>query len=281
MPRGPYTQHVGDPPRRALARVLNRMRRDSALGRMVLLGTTAAVVAVITLATVILTIIALTSSTDTANRLAAVGDVLVGATLLLAAIAALVALLAYAVSTGLPNLKISIEFDFSKPNNPAFSAEWKSDERLTAFNSRQLRGKVSLRNDSGYSARNPAVVIWLRAMVYLPENHKTTISDTDPTSIFASPAGNWAVIDFIPQNGIDAVQWDGGPTYSIHGHSTRKLPDLRLDGLSAIRAWGVPVMMIEILAEGYRKEISIPVQFAVDGVSQFSQETHISNPDWM
>ena len=120
MPRGPYTQHVGDPPRRALARVLNRMRRDSALGRMVLLGTTAAVVAVITLATVILTIIALTSSTDTANRLAAVGDVLVGATLLLAAIAALVALLAYAVSTGLPNLKISIEFDFSKPNDRRF-----------------------------------------------------------------------------------------------------------------------------------------------------------------
>ena len=43
----------------------------------------------------------------------------------------------------------------------------------------------------------------------------------------------------------------------------------------------MPVMMIEILAESYRKEISIPVQFAVDGVSQFSQETHISNPDWM
>ena len=268
-----------DPPRRVLARALNRMRQDSGFRRVVLLGTIGAVVAVIMLVTVVLTITALTSSADTADRLAAAGDVLVGATLLLAAIAALVALLAYAVSTGLPDLKISVEFDFSKPNNPKFSAEPQQGERLTALKSRQLRGKVSLRNDSGYSARNPAVIIRFRGMVYLPENFKTT-SETDATSIFASPAGHWSVVNFIRQHGIDAVQWDGGPTYSIHGHSIRKLPDLHLDRLSAIPIWGTPTMIVEILAEGYRKEITIPVGFYVNGASQFP-ETEIVNPEWM
>ena len=69
------------------------------------LRVTGASVAVVTLATVILTVLALTSSADLADRLAAAGDVLVGATLLLAAVAAVVALLAYAVSTGLPGLR--------------------------------------------------------------------------------------------------------------------------------------------------------------------------------
>jgi hypothetical protein len=192
------------------------VRQDSAFRRAVFLGTTGTAVAVITLVTVILTVIALTSSADSADRLAAAGDVLVAATLLLAAVAALVALLAYAVSTGPPDLKLSMRFDFSEANNPKFSAEIGEDGKVAAIVLRQLRGKVSVRNDSGYSARNPAVVVRLRAMVYLPEDHRIE-RETDSTSIWASPAGHWAVINFIAQYGIAAVQWDGGPTPSYAG----------------------------------------------------------------
>ena len=48
----------------------------------------------------------------------------------------------------------------------------------------------------------------------------------------------WTVVDFISTNGISAVQWDGGPAYSIHGRSTRRLPILYLDNLYAIPDWG-------------------------------------------
>jgi hypothetical protein len=253
------------------------MRQDSGFRRVVFLGTIGIAVVVIMLATVIVTVIALTSSADTADRLAAVGDVLVAATLLLAAIAALVALLAYAVSTGLPDLKIRIEFESSRPNNPTFYAKPREGGRLAAGEGKQLVGKVSLRNDSGYSARNPAVVVQLRAMVYLPKDFRTT-PETDIDSIFAEPAGRWAVIDFIRQNGIAAVQWDGGSTY--YGHSTRDLPRLRLNGLVAIS--DSPAMIIEILAEGYRKQITLPVDFIVDRmITQKPQEKKRAYPDWM
>ncbi len=59
----------------------------------------------------ILTVLALSSFTTTADRLTAAGDVLVAATLFLAAIAAVVALLAYAVATGTPDLQLSVHFD--------------------------------------------------------------------------------------------------------------------------------------------------------------------------
>lgn len=83
--------------------ILFRLRTDPAVGRATFLRVTGASVAVVTLTTVILVVLALTSSADLADladRLAAAGDVLVGATLILAALAAVVALLAYAVSTG-------------------------------------------------------------------------------------------------------------------------------------------------------------------------------------
>jgi hypothetical protein len=80
-----------------LATALDRLRRDPTIQRRALLRTIGITVLVTALVTVILTVMALTSSASTADRLAAAGDVLVGATLLLAAIAALVALLAYAV----------------------------------------------------------------------------------------------------------------------------------------------------------------------------------------
>jgi hypothetical protein len=86
------------------ARIFRRLRQNPARGRKVLLRTIGIAVAVTSLVTVVLAVLALTFVAGAADKLAAVGDVLVGATLLLAAIAAVVALLAYAVSTGAPDL---------------------------------------------------------------------------------------------------------------------------------------------------------------------------------
>jgi hypothetical protein len=68
--------------------------------------------------TAILSPRALTLSANTADRLTAAGDVLAGVTLLLAAIAALVALLAYAVSTCAPDLCLSVHFDSYALHDP-------------------------------------------------------------------------------------------------------------------------------------------------------------------
>ena len=90
------------------------------------------------------------------------------------------------------------------------------------------------------------------------------------------------MIDFSNTHGITAMQWDGGPSYSIHGHSTRRLPNLFLTNLWAISDLGTPALVFEILADGYRKEITLPVDFTVDGKSQFVPEggTRV-NPEWI
>jgi hypothetical protein len=246
-------------------RILDDLRRDPARGRKVLLRTIGIAVAATAVVTVFLTVLALSFVVGTADKLAAVGDVLVGATLLLAAIAAVVALLAYAVSTGPPDLQIQVWFNFSDANNPVFQVDTREAATLWTRQFKQLTGTIRVRNNSSYSAKNPAVIIRLHDMVFLRENYDA----------------NWVMVDFASTNGIMAVQWDGGPTYSIHGNSTRRLPDLQLDKLHTYPGSGSPALMIELLADGYRKNILIPVDFTVDDVSQFSREDGEANPEWM
>src|SRR5215471_3229149 len=64
------------------------------------------------------------TSTD---RIAAVGVVVAGSTLLLAFVAALIALQAYAAATGLPSLKIQLQFNYSDRNIPIFRASYAVD----------------------------------------------------------------------------------------------------------------------------------------------------------
>jgi len=71
----------------------------------------------------ILIALILTSGADGADRLAAVGDVIVGATLLLGLAAALVTLLAFMTALGPPNLRVQVACECSKPNNPVFLAD--------------------------------------------------------------------------------------------------------------------------------------------------------------
>lgn len=170
------------------------------------------------------------------DRLAETGDWLAGGTLVLAAFAGLVALKAYASATGLPDLKISliiegpqIPGDDFDPERPVYT------RRATG----PFRFNIAIKNDSDYSARNPAVIM------RLPGNYLATHS--------SQIGEGWAITDGTNKE-IFSVQWDGGATYSIHGHSIRKI---RLDVGFVILQTRDRYAKFELLAEGYRREIQI------------------------
>jgi hypothetical protein len=252
---------------------LDRLRRDPGFRRRVMLYGFGASVGTITLVTVIFAVLIVSSSGNYADRLAAVGDVLVGATLLLVVVAAVVGLLAYAVSTGMPDLEMSVQFPFSIPNNPLFDADIQQDilERETyntfkAKNHKQVFATILLRNRSGYSAKNPAVIVRLNGMAFSS----------------SEPGPGWVVTDFASTMGVTAVQWDGGPAYSIHGNSIRRLPDLHMENLQTSPMFGgPPFLLIQILADGYRRDIKLEVEFSVESQTQFLQKDRALRPRWV
>jgi hypothetical protein len=248
--------------------ILDQIRRDSRIRRRFLLGLIGLALVAVPLAAVILALVAIPSREDTADRLAAIGAISGGAAVLLAFIAALVALLAYAVSTGVPNIKFRMQFDFSRPNNPSFTAEASHDPMvLKATSFKQTIGTISLHNTSRYSARNPAVCVRLQAMAFAPER--------------PLPDG-WAQLHFASTRGITAVQWDGGTQFSIHGETTRVIPSLDFDKLFYYPEQGSPAFIFEIYAEGYRREEKpVPVSFKVDGQLEPELDESHMLPDWV
>jgi hypothetical protein len=206
--------------------------------------------------------------------------VFAGATLLLAGIAAVVALLAYAVSTGLPDIEVSLRFPFSRVNNLEFVADLQSDGRLRARQFKQTNATVLLHNKSSYPARNPAVLVRLNAMVFTHGTMKPVTQSAEPVFYMGKdPLGEWVIIGYSNTNGTTAVQWDGGLNFSIHGNSIRKLPNLDLDNLTGIPEWGTPEITLEILADGYRRVVTLPVDFTVDDESRFPLAE--VKPEWI
>jgi hypothetical protein len=106
------------------------------------------------------------------DRLAEASVITAGGTLLLALIAAVVAVMAYAAATGLPDLRLQVRFPFSKANRPSFDVT-EEYQLVSARDFMQTTATVQLRNDSGFSARNPAVIVRL----------DNAYSDGDPAKI--------------------------------------------------------------------------------------------------
>jgi hypothetical protein len=189
------------------------------------------------------------------DRMAEDTVIIAGGTLALALIAAVVAVMAFAAATGRPDLKLQISFPFSNPNDPVFFGEAGEDGLFVA--DINVTGTISLLNESDYSAKNPSVVVHLNAMAFTPD--ESTYNK------------EWVVTSG-GEAGVKTVQWDGGPIYSIHGHSRRQLPEL---DLSKVREepelpgfFGPsfrPSLEFEILAEGYRRVVNVPVRFTEQG----------------
>jgi hypothetical protein len=183
------------------------------------------------------------------DRLAVIANFLAGGTLLLALLAGIVALQAYAAATGAPELQLRVSFPYSYPNAPRFMiAKDELGERITPPHD-QASATILVGNMSKYSARNPAVVVRFENMAL--------------RSDFEVSAG-WTATDVDSEQGFIAVQWDGGPTYSIHGGSVRRLPVINMMGLVRTSTLATPYLKFELLAEGYRRVRKIPVTFATE-----------------
>jgi hypothetical protein len=209
--------------------------------RRLVLGFYALLLIVVTGGVVDLVSTVIASRSDSfSDRLAESGDWLAGGTLVLAAIAGLVALQAYAAATGLPDLQVSLIIDGPRIPDDDPEAGPVYTKRLTgpyAFH-------VMIKNTSSYSARNPAVIM------RLPGNYLATNA--------SEIADGWTIIDG-DRNQMFAVQWDGGPVY-IHGHSIRKL---RLDvGFVVLQSLD-RLIKLELLADGYRREIQTELGISV------------------
>jgi hypothetical protein len=171
----------------------------------------------------------------------AVGDVLTLGTLVIAVAAGLIALVAFAVSTGQPILEFKIQID-SMPaaDDPTFATtegnlknegtdevalvveKCETPERSTAY--------IWIRNRSRYSARNPMITM-------APDDRGGFKSGSD-LHVRESPAGRWEAIEgwgpneaYHSAGDFRLIQWDGGVlTNTIHGKSTRRLPELSFVG---------------------------------------------------
>ena len=250
-----------------VARILDAFRGTPVQRRKILLTATWLAVGAVMVVALVLAILSLTATADLADRMAEVGAVFAGAALLLAAIAAAVALLAYTVSTGLPEVLLKVEIEGTAVNNFVLEAKMNDDVGLMAKHG-PLTGTVFLHNTSGYSANNPAVVIRLDRMVF-----RRSVNDL---------TRGWDLIDSDARGVTRAIQWDGGPTYSIHGDSTRRLPDFPLGYLWYTGEDGsAPTMTVEILAEGYKKMRSFSINFILENELQFALSENASRAEWV
>lgn len=240
---------------RGLSRLMSRLQSDQAYRRKVFLRGAWAAIGGIALVSAVFFVLAFVLAPDLADGIALAGDVLVAATLLLAVIAAAVAVLAYTVSTGAPELQVSVRFPFSQVNAPLFKAR-RIDGEVQAEDFKQVNGEIYLRNENQYPASSPAVIVRLHRMAFKLEGLTS----------------GWVVTGFGTTVGVTEVQWDGGSSYSVHGHSRRRLPDLRLAGLTLLPTMSPdpeadpPRFVVELLADGYRRSVTLDAGFQVDDV---------------
>jgi hypothetical protein len=89
----------------------------------------------------------------------------------------------------------------------------------------------------------------------------------------------WIVIGFANTLGITAVQWDGGPNYSVHGKSIRQLPPLDPRPLRQPVDRGPAGLSFELLADGYRREVLIPVELRLAPEQEQPPEQEVTEPE--
>ena len=202
------------------------------------------------------------------TRLGEIADVLACGASLLAFIGTLIALQAFAVATGLPDLEIQIWFGTSPKNVISFHAVKVGAEFLNCSADRgQTVALITIRNKGVYPARNPAVLISLA--------HVTTSFEA------SSSSGPWSYIDW-PSSSVGEredvkVVWGGQDASIIHGGSALRLPSLKLGDLSHEVTRGVPELVAEILADGYRREVRLPIYFELEETASARDWRNVSS----
>jgi hypothetical protein len=186
---------------RTVSIILSSRWRQLWIRRRLVLGFYAILLVGVLVAVVVLVgTVVWSRSPNLSDRLAETSDWLAGGTLVLAAIAGLVALEAYPSATGRPDLKLALIIE-----GPQLPRDDSDPERpiCTRRVDGPFRFLIAIRNDSDYSAGNPAVVM------RLPGNYLATHSSqigegwtiTDGTKTRYSPCNEMGGVDahVIPQ----------------------------------------------------------------------------------
>ena len=235
--------------------------------RSIALGLLWTLLAVVLAGTAIWVALVLSSNAYSfSDRMATAGVIIAGGTLLLALIAAGVAVMAYTAATGQPDLKLPGRFPFSQVNRPMFKAYSVDEIWIYAEGFKQTTGTILLRNESVYAAKNPAVIVGLENLYFLDKAD-------------ALRSAGWVVIGFASTLGVTAVQWDGGPNYSVHGNSTRQLPQLRLQALKQRVDRDLAGLSFELLADGYRRVMFLQSSFSLPSEQEEPAEQDQAEPE--
>lgn len=203
-----------------------------------------------------------------------VSDVFSLASLVITYLAAAVALSAFQVATGLPDLTLFIWVKDEKPNSRKIHLKMSAKrwaelgKWFDAKNNYPIpkleeddngSAKVAymfIYNASRYSARNPAVIFRFGSVddltLGLCKSWETS-DDLPWKDISLTNSGTFVV----------ETQWDGG--YPIHGRSNRRLPDLPLDTLYSTHPDKRSANFeVDLLADGYRQIQRITIDFTVE-----------------
>ena len=213
-----------------------------------------------------------------------VGDVFSLGTLVITFFAVVIALLAYQVSTGSPDLELGIMLYGEEPY--CHVLQFKTSDKRWVELSEWFKAKndfsvaklgvdpvgwtkiayIWINNNSKYPARNPAVVVRFGDV-------------NEPTLGLCK---SWRTADDLPwkdtastSSGIFVVttQWDA--ENPIHGFSSRRLPNLPLETLFSSQTERPVIFHIDLLADGYRKTEKITIQFIVEPVeAELQQAEH-------
>jgi hypothetical protein len=73
------------------------------------------------------------------------------------------------------------------------------------------------------------------------------------------------VLDVVDTVGITGIEWEGGPGYSIHPNSVRRLSGFYLNDLRWKEEWGSPGFIIEVLLDNFRTVFHVPANFEFNG----------------
>jgi hypothetical protein len=216
----------------------------------------AGLLVLITLAIGITVLAWLLSSSD--DRLAVIANLLAFGTLLLALVAGIVALAAFSAATGLPSLRLRINKPITQNDTIIFVGGDSKKYATSTFGTIVIPGndnivRISVKNTTKYAARTPAVTIEFKNAAILQ-------------NMYAVSSG-WTATELdYSMGGVQALQWDGGPNYAIHGNSTRHLPEINLQGLYPEDGWDQVQIIVKLLADGYnRPEIILSVDFLTEG----------------
>ncbi|WP_034090161.1 hypothetical protein [Streptacidiphilus albus] len=180
------------------------------------------------------------------TKMALINTVAVLAALIVAVLAGIVAIIAYAAASGQAKLKATVTFGTGDPNSPDFALDAITEESAKLWPlspTNLLWGQVLLENSSAYAARNPGVRIRFDGLVG------------------ALQVGGWESVKEDDATSVTEIQWDGGADRMIHGKWSRTLPRINLAGASWLRSVQRPTMTVTVVADGVSPK---PVTYQIE-----------------